>query len=70
MDHGEGIGEQNKCFVTQWICSGLNQKKQLNDDAPTEQQIEKFKSQTLSKLSKQIRIGKCKKELNKGGMMV
>lgn len=30
MDHGEGIGEQNKCFVTQWICSGLNQKKQFS----------------------------------------
>lgn len=27
----------------------LNQKKQLNDDAPTEQQIEKFKSQTENK---------------------
>ena len=27
MDHGEGIGEQNKCFVTQWIYGGLNQKK-------------------------------------------
>ena len=31
---------------------------------------EKFKCHTSSKLSKQIRTGKCKQELNKGGMMV
>lgn len=30
MDHGEGMGEQNKCFVTQWICSGLNQEKKFS----------------------------------------